>query len=517
MAYDNKGGTQPPSPSGGFSRPNPQVNPQSQVNPQTNPQAQQRPQSTVSQQRTRQNVVNTGPMPTPTPSPYANGSYPAPEPRRGGAWKGVVGGAIAGAVVSAGLVGILLATGVLRTKASLPAGGNSGAGQTINIATTGDDASVDEAVAAKCLPSVVALYVTTDSGESGIGSGVILDNDGNIITNWHVAGDAKTISVTIDGQSYDATLVGGDASSDIAVIKADLNGAQVTPIEVGDSSALVVGDWVMTLGSPLGLDQSASSGIVSALYRNQLMQGTSGNTIYTNLIQVDAAINGGNSGGALVNEKGQLVGINTLYANGAGLESFSGIGFAIPGNYAVDIANKVIRGEKVTHAYIGVSCNTVNAQNAQANHLSVNQGAYIAQVADSSPAAQAGLKVGDIVTKIGEHDVTSADGLILAVRSYAVGDQVEVKFVRDGKEQSVQVTLGSDETLQEEQEKQRKQEEEQYQRQLQEYEQYLNQQQNNQQQNNQYNQQSPWDSYSFPWDMWNWDNNTQGNPGVHSN
>ncbi len=515
MAYDDKSNnTQQPSPNGGPTRPNPQVNP-------VNPQPQQRPQGKVSQQRPRQSVVNTGPMPSPAPSTYASGPYPAPEPKRGGTWKGVLGGAIAGAAVSAGLVGVLIATGVLSTRAPLSASGNSTAGQTINIATAGEDASVAEAVAAKCLPSVVALYVNTDAGESGIGSGVILDNDGNIITNWHVAGDASSISVTIDGQSYDATLVGGDASSDIAVIKADLKGAKVTPMEVGDSSALVVGDWVMTLGSPLGLDQSASSGIVSALYRNQLMQSTSGNTIYTNLIQVDAAINGGNSGGALVNEKGQLVGINTLYANASGMETFSGIGFAIPGNYAVDIANKVIRGEKVTHAYIGVSCNTVNAQNAQANNLSVNQGAYIAQVADSSPAAQAGLKVGDIVTKIGEHDVTSADGLILAVRSYAVGDQVEVKFVRDGKEQSVQVTLGSDESLQAEQEKQRKQQEEQYQRQLQEYEQYLNQQQNNQNNqnnmNNMNNQQMPWDSYTFPWDMWDWNNNTQGNPGLHTN
>ena len=532
MEYDDNGNNMQPSiPNGAPTQPNPQgdqqpqqgaqgANPQQRVQssaPQQGANPQQRVQNTAPQQRVRQNVVNTGPMPAPTPPPYAARPYPAPEPRRGGAWKGIVGGAIAGAVVSAGLVGILLATGVLRTKAPLPTSGSSTSGQTINIATAGEDATVAEAVAAKCLPSVVAIYVNGNEGEAGIGSGVILDNDGNIITNWHVAGEASSISVTIDGQSYDATVVGGDASSDIAVIRADLNGAKVTPMEVGDSSALVVGDWVMTLGSPLGLDQSASTGIVSALYRNQLMQSTTGNTIYTNLIQVDAAINGGNSGGALVNEKGQLVGINTLYANAAGMESFSGIGFAIPGNYAVDIANKVIRGEKVTHAYIGVSCNTVNAQNAQANHLSVNQGAYIAQVADSSPAAQAGLKKGDIVTKIGEHDVTSADGLILAVRSYAVGDQVEVKFVRDGKEQSVQVTLGSDESLQAEQEKQRKEEEEQYQRQLQEYEQYLNQQQNNQNNRQQNNQQSPWDSYSFPWDMWNWDNNTQGNPGMYSN
>ncbi len=431
---------------------------------------------------------------------------PSQQPKQGsGMWKGVVGGAVAGAAVSAALVAVLMGTGVLAARpAATRATSDSAAGQTISLSTS-QDATVAQAVAAKCLPSVVSVYVTTAEGE-GIGSGVVLDTDGNIITNWHVAGDAESISVTIEGQSYDATLVGGDASSDVAVIRADLNGAKVTPMEIGDSSALVVGDWVMTLGSPLGLDQSASSGIVSALYRNTLMTGSTGNTIYTNLIQVDAAINGGNSGGALVNDEGKLVGISTLYSNAAGMESFSGIGFAIPGNYAVEIANKVIAGEQVTHAYMGVSCATVNAQNAQANHLSVNQGAYVSEVADDSPAAKAGIEKGDIVTKIGSHDVTSADGLILAVRSYAVGDEVDVTYVRGNDEHTTKVTLGSDEALQAQQEEERKQQEEQYQDLQRQYEEYLNQRQNQQQQT------WPWDSYSMPWDTWDLDVNGTGNP-----
>lgn len=450
----------------------------------------------------------------PQPSAYVEARQPK---ERSGMWKGVVGGAIAGAAVSAALVGVLMGTGVIggasagSVKATTRETAESSAGQTISLSSVGDDTTVAQAVAAKCLPSVVSVYVTADSG-SGIGSGVVLDTDGNIITNWHVAGDASSISVTIDGQSYDATLVGGDASSDIAVIRAELNGAKVTPIEVGDSSSLVVGDWVMTLGSPLGLDQSASSGIVSALYRNTLMADTTGNTIYTNLIQVDAAINGGNSGGALVDDEGKLVGINTLYANGSGMESFSGIGFAIPGNYAVDIANKVIKGEQVTHAYIGVSCATVNAQNAQANHLSVNQGAYVSEVTEGSPAAEAGIQEGDIVTKIGDHDVTSADGLILAVRSYSVGDEVDVVFTRGSDEQTVKVKLGSDEELQAQQEEERKKQQEEYQRQQEEYEQYFNQRQNQQDLNQ--DQSWPWDSYSWPWEMWDWDSNSLGNPGT---
>ncbi len=482
-------------------------------------------QPTVRQPRVRQappryaDRDNGGYAPAPAyaPNPNPNQGYDSapmmyvePKPQKSGAWKGVVGGAVAGAAVAAALVAALMGTGVISTGGS---GSRmvtqSSAGQTISIATASEDTTVAQAVAAKCLPSVASVYVTTSSGSSGIGSGVILDTDGNIITNWHVAGDAKSISVTIEGQSYDATLVGGDSSSDIAVIKAELNGALVTPMEVGNSSDLVVGDWVMTLGSPLGLDQSASSGIVSALYRDTLMTGTTGSTIYTNLIQVDAAINGGNSGGALVNEKGQLVGINTLYANGSGTESFSGIGFAIPGNYAVDIANKVIKGERVTHAYIGLSCATVNAQNAQANHLSVSQGAYVAEVVADGPGAAAGIQEGDIITQIGNDKVTSADGFILAVRSYSVGEQVEVKFVRDGKEQSVSVTLGSDEELQAKQEEEARKQEEEYQQQLQQYEEYMNQQ----------NQNQGWpfgNDYGWPWETWNWDYNTLGNPGSYS-
>ena len=390
------------------------------------------------------------------------------QPRQTGLWKGVLGGAVAGAAVSASLVAALMGPTVLagNTTTQHPATIDQSA-----VSTASSETSVAEAVAAKCLPSVVAVNVTTAEGE-GIGSGVILDTEGNIITNWHVAGDAESITVTIDGQTYDATLVGGDASSDIAVIKANLNGAIVTPIEVGDSSTLVPGDWVMTLGSPLGLDQSVSTGIVSALYRNQLMADTSGNTLYTNLIQVDAAINGGNSGGALVNDQGQLVGINSLLADAGGTGSFSGIGFAIPGNYAVDIANKVIAGEQVTHAYIGLSCATVNEQTAQTNTLSVDSGAYVAEIAQGGPADAAGIQVGDIITKIGDLEVTSADSLLLAVRSNSVGDTVNVEYVRDGQTLSANVTLGSDEQLQAQQEEEAKARKEQEQQQLEQWQQF---------------------------------------------
>ncbi len=355
------------------------------------------------------------------------------------AFVGFLGGALGALAVTALLQGanFLNAPRVVATT--------SGSGQTITIDPKSDDITIPEAVAAKALPSVCAVHVATMQG-SGLGSGVVLDTDGNVLTNWHVAGDATTISVTIGGKSYDATLVGGDASSDLAVVHAELNGDEVTPMEIGDSDALKVGEWVMTIGSPFGLDQSVSAGVVSSLARNEMMQSTYGTTLYANLIQTDASINPGNSGGALVNSKGQLVGISTLFSSDT--ESFAGIGFAIPGNYAVEIANMIIKGEQVTHAYIGLSMQTVNAQNAAANNLSVNQGAYVAEVAAGSPAEAAGIQVGDIVIGMGKEEITSADGMILAVRSHRIGETVPVTVMRGEEKLTFDVTLGSDEALQ---------------------------------------------------------------------
>ena len=379
-----------------------------------------------------------------------NGGDKPSKDRKGGMSKPIVAGAISGVMATLVVVLVLSLTGFFgksttATGFSSSSGSSSSSNGTINITSSDTDASTAEAVAAKAMPSVVSVNVTTDSGE-GLGSGVILDTDGDIITNYHVIDGATSISVTIDGKSYEASVVGSDSSSDLAVIKADLNGDSVTPIEVGDSSQLNVGSWVMTIGSPFGLDQSVSEGIVSALYRNELLQSSSGDTIYTNLIQVDAAINPGNSGGALVNDQGQLVGISTLYSSST--ESFAGIGFAIPGNYAVQIANKIISGQEVTHAYIGLSMQTVNAQNARSNGLSVNQGAYVAEVVSGSPADEAGIEKGDIIVAMDGEEITSADGMVLAVRSHDIGDTVTVTVVRGNETKDLTVTLGSDETLQ---------------------------------------------------------------------
>lgn len=409
------------------------------------------PQPTAQQSTARQQApFATGGDVPPARPPMGSGSSVAPagpEPRKErkphGGLKAAVVGLAAGAVGAAAIVGVLLGTGVIGKSTSIVT--TQGPNQTITIDPSSEDTSLANAVAAKDLPSVVSIYMTTSEG-SGVGSGVVLDTDGNILTNYHVVEGATSLSVSANGKTYDAKVVGSDESSDLAVVKIDPGSDTLTPIEVGDSSSLQVGDWVMSIGSPFGLEQSVSTGIVSSLYRSTMLQGTSGNTIYTNLIQTDAAINPGNSGGALVDDEGKLVGINSIIESASG--SSSGVGFAIPSNYAVEIAQKIINGEAITHAYLGGSFQTVTAQNASRAGLSVNQGAYVAEVTSGSPADRAGIKQGDVITAIDGEEITSSDGVVLAVRSHNVGDTVSVTLVRGSQTQTVSVTLGSDEALQ---------------------------------------------------------------------
>ena len=390
--------------------------------------------------------------------PNGTGNKPQKEPRqkkplsRGFAFLiGLLGALLGVAAVFA----VLLGLGVLGYGATSPSTSSddstssSSAGQVINITTTDEDATTAEAVAAKALPSVVTITVSDSSGSEELGSGVILDEDGDIITNYHVVADAGNgdVTVTMNGNSYTGTVLGYDESSDLAVVKADFGGAEVTPIEVGDSDDLVVGDWVMTIGSPYGLDQSCSAGIVSSLYRSTMMQSTSGTMIYANLIQTDAAINPGNSGGALVNDKGQLVGISTLNATAGSDGSSASVGFAIPANYAINVADQIIAGKTVAHAYLGVSVQTVTANNYQSAGLSVSQGAYVARIVSGSPAEEAGLKEGDVVTAVDDEKISSADALILAVRAHDIGDKVTLTVVRGSDTIKVDVTLGSDEGM----------------------------------------------------------------------
>ena len=364
---------------------------------------------------------------------------------------------LAGMVVGAVLVVALIMTGALNVNrdagTATATTDSSGGTQTIKIDS--EDTTLAEAVSAKALPSVVSITAWSsgssesvmqgdDSESSGsIGSGVVLDTDGNVLTNNHVVEGATDITVSLNGESYEAELVGADTSSDLAVIKIkDVDAKNLTPIEVGDSDGLNVGEWVMAIGSPFGNEQSVSTGIVSSLYRSTALPTTSGTYIYANMIQTDAAINPGNSGGALVNDNGELVGINSIIESYSG--SSSGVGFAIPSNYAVKIAEQIISGKTPEHPYLGVRLGTVTASNARQNNLSVNEGAYVGEVVSGSPADEAGIKEGDVVTKVNDEQISSADSLIIALRSYDVGDTVTLTVQRGKDEKKIDVKLGSD-------------------------------------------------------------------------
>ncbi|NUT33326.1 MAG: PDZ domain-containing protein, partial [Hamadaea sp.] len=294
---------------------------------------------------------------------------------------------------------------------------------TINAAPAVDRSSLAD-IAASVTPSVVSI--STGSGE---GSGVVFSADGYILTNNHVVATASGKSVTVtfsDGTRSTATVVGTDARYDLAVIKANKTG--LTPAKFGKSTDVRVGDTVLAIGSPLGLEGSVTEGIISAKNRTITVQGSS----MSGLLQTDAPINPGNSGGALVNTNGEVIGINSSIATDGSSEGNIGIGFAIAGDRAVSVANQLIKGEKVAHPYLGVKA----GDNA-------NGGATVSEVVAGGAAAKAGLKVGDVVTKFGDVVINDADDLVSAVQSRNPGDQVTVTYTRDGTSTTTTVTLGS--------------------------------------------------------------------------
>lgn len=310
------------------------------------------------------------------------------------------------------------------------------------------------ATAAAVSPSVVAISVQTAAGEDQ-GSGVVLDTGGNILTNNHVVAGAQAVTVTLnDGRSFKGTIRGTDPSTDLAVVRLSDAPRGLSPISVGDSDALKVGDPVMAIGNPLGLAGTVTTGIVSALDRpvttgspseqdptnpfGQSQQTTK--TVVTNAIQTSAAINPGNSGGALVNAAGQLVGINSAIASlsqGSGQAGSIGIGFAIPVREAKAIADQLISSGKAQHAYLGVGTQDGTASDGTAERA----GAKITSVAAGTPAAAAGLKAGDVVIAVDGQMVDSADSLVANVRERTAGETVKITVIRGGKTLDVQTKL----------------------------------------------------------------------------
>jgi len=358
---------------------------------------------------------------------------------------------------SAVLVAVALASGAGGAGvAELAGGGSAAATRTVTTTTAGtarpaaavetqDRLSVNEIVR-QTKDGVVDIKVRSSggttpdrfggpggSGQGGAqesqaeGSGFVIDDDGHIATNQHVVDGATSITVTFaNGHTAGAKVVGTDASTDVAVIKADAPKSELHPLTLADSSQVQVGDGVVAIGSPFGLEGTVTTGIVSALGRT--INAPNDFTI-SGAIQTDAAINHGNSGGPLLDAAGHVIGINAQIESDSG--GNDGVGFAIPSSTVRRVASQLVSGGSVAHAYLGVQL------------ADATGGAGVAQVRGDGPAGDAGLRVGDVVTAIDGKPVSSADQLVGAVDGHKPGDEVTLKVRRDGRIRDVQVKLGT--------------------------------------------------------------------------
>ena len=325
----------------------------------------------------------------------------------------------------------------------------SGSDSSITAASSSGNSLTTEQVADLVSPSVVVItteqvvysqwsWYGQNQVESGAGSGVIISSDGYILTCAHVVDGASTITVTIGDKDYTATLVGEDTTSDIAVIKIDADG--LTPATVGNSDSLKVGQSVMAVGNPLGeLGGTVTGGMISALNRSVTIQGSSSvNTM--SLIQMDASVSPGNSGGGLFNMNGELVGIVNAKSSSSDAE---GLGFAIPINDAIKVAQELLENGYVTgRPYLGITYLAVtDAQTA--SQLGVNAyGVYVVEVVKGGPAEKAGLQAGDRIVSVDGTEIASKDDLGTLMQKHAAGDTLSITIARDGQMQTVNVTLG---------------------------------------------------------------------------
>jgi putative serine protease PepD len=422
-----------------------------------------------------------GPPPSANPWLFGEQTMAAPvdpprERRRGRA--GLIGGLAALALIVGGGAGYGGAALWNNTHDDTSTSGIfSGSGSSGTSAKTTAPSGSVQAVAQSVLPSVVKIEVA-GSQESGSGSGIILTSDGTILTNNHVvevAGDNGKIRVDFnDGSSADAKIVGTDPLTDTAIIKAQ-GVSNLKPATIGNSNDLAVGQSVVAIGSPFGLDSTVTSGIVSALNRpvNVGSDSSSNATVYP-AIQTDAAINPGNSGGPLVDMSGKVVGINASIRSASdsstGEAGSIGLGFAIPMDEVKPVIEQMIKGETPTHARLGITVQNVGAsqqdqqqQPDQGNPFDpfgqqpqqqqqpdsstpfASNGAEVRQVGSGSTAQKAGIKAGDVITKVDDKIIVDSDSLVATVRSYRPGDKVSVTYTRDGKSHTVNVTLDSDE------------------------------------------------------------------------
>lgn len=302
----------------------------------------------------------------------------------------------------------------------------------------------------KALPSIVGISISynisyfgrTQTAEA-TGSGVIISNDGYILTNNHVVSSSDssyyyevssatkvTVSLYGSDETYEATIVGTDEQTDLAIIKIDAEG--LTAAELGDSSSVKVGEFVLAIGSPLGLDTSVTAGIVSALARDIT---TDDGTTY-HVLQTDCAINSGNSGGALVNSQGQVIGINTLKLSGTGVE---GVGFAIPINATIEVYEQLIEHGKVLRPYIGISGSNLSETTAKRYNLPV--GVYVEDISENTGASNSDLKIGDVITEVDGEAIKTMDDLNAIKNKKKIGDTLKIKVYRSGEYINIEIIL----------------------------------------------------------------------------
>ena len=340
---------------------------------------------------------------------------------------------------------------------------NSSGTPNTNLVSLSNYSDTAVSAAGKILPSIVGISITynvtsnmssfyglfdrgTQSSEAqASGSGIIISKDGYIVTNNHVVAssssnsfysisDATSLKVTLygDDTQYDAKIVGKDAQTDLAVLKIEKD--NLTPAEFADSDSVKVGEFAMAVGNPLDLGTTITCGVISALDRE--VKDSDGSATYR-CIQTDAAINSGNSGGALVNSQGQVIGINTLKVSSTGVE---GIGFAIPINSTTDIINQLITYNTVKRPYIGISGRDLDEATSKRYNLVV--GVYVVSVSEYSAAEKAGLKVGDVIIEADGTKITTMNELNELKNKHAIGDTMKLKVNRDGQEKEITLTLG---------------------------------------------------------------------------
>jgi S1-C subfamily serine protease len=418
--------------------------------------------------------------PTQRDQPQQQPSQQPPQKEKKGIFRSSFGSALLGGLVVAVIGAVLLLTGAVKSKdggtttveqtmsapiASQSSGEEGNGGESTNTVdqiykADGDGvAFIESTIPAEPSEEAFNPFGESESqgGGTATGSGIVIDAKGHILTNNHVIEGASKIEVKL-GESeheYTAEVVGTDPGSDLALLKVEAPDGEIHPLTLGDSAKMEVGDPVVAIGNPFGLDRTVTSGIVSALQRQ--IQAPNGFSI-DNVIQTDAAINPGNSGGPLINSAGEVIGINSQIETGGGNDGNVGIGFAIPINTAKEVIHELETKGKVERAYLGISGGPITPEFAQAFNLPVKQGVLLQSVEPGGPSAKAGLQGGttpvtiegaevilggDIIVEAEGKKITEMEQIVELVNSKKPGDKVTLKYLRDGKEKTATVTLGT--------------------------------------------------------------------------